>query len=73
MPEEQAAEKEPVLDTWVQDGMIALVIRNSSIIESQGELVPGMSLSIPAALGVIANLAEQIKAALSPEEESEEP
>lgn len=72
MEEEQTAEKEPILDTWVQDGMIAMVIRNASIIESQGELVPGMSLSIPAALGVIANLTGQIMAALSSEGESEE-
>ncbi len=55
----------PTADIWADEGKISLVIRHSTVIEYEGELVPGLAFSPIQALDFAQTLIEAVKTAVS--------
>lgn len=45
--------KNPTIDAWVDEDHVKLVITNPSIVEYEGELVPGLELPLSQVLHLI--------------------
>lgn len=68
MPEDN--EPTPEVATWVDEGFVSLVVRGATVIEFEGELVPGLALNPYKAIEVAEMLlAAARKAMLETEEE----
>jgi hypothetical protein len=59
----------PTADVWADDGKVSMVIVNASIIEYQGNLVPGLALSVSGAMKFAETILEKAREAMEGEDE----
>lgn len=70
MPSEPIADADyPTADVWEDDGQISMVIVNASIIEYNGNLVPGLALSPVGAIKFAEAILEKARNALEKSDE----
>lgn len=57
---------DPSIDIWLlrdaelEEGKIGIIIRDASVIEHDGELVPGLALTIPQAITLSQSILEHV-------------
>ncbi len=70
--EMETEEQTPRVDTWAADGKVALIIVRASIIEYEGDLVPGLNLTVRGAMELARDLLSHATKAEDGGEDGEE-